>query len=442
MGLFLKIRVKHSKKKITFFIDVEEEDNLNPSPKVSLSKRNFSFKLPKGLSSKNIHPDHLALISILVCHPFIGKRIEFPKPISKKFFEATNVISRYVVENIDEDLEPWAPLADSRPALAFSGGADSTAALALMPENTVPVFLDRPLPLFRISKYDKNAPHVACEKLSELGYDVYKIKADLEYVRKPVGFPVDVANAAPAIILANHMQFDAIAFGTIMESAFGVGHPNYRNYPKGSHYRMWGTLFAAAGLPLLQVVSGVSEVGTSIINRDSSFGHIAHSCMRGKWMNPCRNCWKCFRKLVLDSVANNKKISQKKLNELFKIREAKYHLSQFPIKHENVLIYSTSKYVELFELDIEGNESMMSLLTKRVRGDVLEVDWMEKYFPVMFDIIPEKYRDGLKIKLEKYLQPMTKKEQEIVLNWNLNTMLNDEYYQELNSSFCKKLNSH
>ena len=117
-------------------------------------------------------------------------------------------------------------------------------------------------------------------------------------------------------------------------------------------------------------------------------------------------------------------------------------MSQFPIKHENVLTYSTSKYVELFELDIEGNESMMSLLTKRVRGDILEVDWMEKYFPVMFDIIPEKYRDGLKIKLEKYLQPMTKKEQEIVLNWNLNTMLNDEYYQELNSSFCKKLNSH
>ena len=437
----MKIKVKHSKKEITFFIEAEKEDNLNPSPKVSISKRNFSFKLPKGVYSKNIHPDHLALISILVCHPFIGKRIVFPKPVSKKFFEATNVISRYVVENIDETLEPWSSLTNSRPALAFSGGADSTAALALMPENTVPVFLDRPLPLIRTSKYDKNAPYVACEKLSELGYEVYKIESDLEYVRNPVGFPVDVANAAPAIILANHMQFDAIAFGTILESAFGIGHPNYRNYPKGSHYRMWGTLFAAAGLPLLQVVSGVSEVGTSIINRDSSFGHIAHSCMRGKWMNPCRNCWKCFRKLILDSVINNKKIHKEELNELFKIKEAKYHLSHFPIKHENVLTYSTSKYIQLFELDI-GNESMMSLLTKRVRGNILEVDWMEKYFPMMLEIIPEKYREGIKIKLEKYLQPMTKKEQEIVLNWDLNTMLNDEYYQELNSIFCEKLNSH
>ena len=158
-------------------------------------------------------------------------------------------------------------------------------------------------------------------------------------------------------------------------------------------------------------------------------------------MNPCRNCWKCFRKLILDSVINNKKIPKEELNELFKIKEAKYHLSHFPIKHENVLTYSTSKYVELFELDV-GNESMMSLLTKRVRGNILEVDWMEKYFPMMLEIIPEKYREGIKIKLEKYLQPMTKKEQEIVLNWDLNTMLNDEYYQELNSTFCEKLNSH
>lgn len=438
----MKIKVKHSKKEITFFIEVEKEDNLNPSPKVSLSKQHFSFKLPNGVSSKDIHPDHLALVSILVCHPFIGKRIVFPKPVSKKFFEATGVITRYIVENVDETLEPWIPSADSRPALAFSGGADSTAALALMPENTVPVFLDRPLPLIRKSKYDKNAPHVACEKLSEFGYDVYKIEADLEYVRNPVGFPVDVANAAPSIILANHMEFDAIAFGTIMESAFGIGHPNYRNYPRGSHYRMWGTLFAAVGLPLLQVVSGVSEVGTSIINRDSAFGHIAHSCMRGKWMNPCRNCWKCFRKLVLDSVINNKKIPDEELNNLFKIKEAKYHLSHFPIKHENVLTYSTSKYVDLFELEIEENENMMSLLTKRVRGDVLEVDWMEKYFPVMFEIIPEKYREGVKIKLEKYLQPMTKKEQGFVLNWNLEPMLNDEYYQKLNTNFSNMLKIH
>ena len=155
-------------------------------------------------------------------------------------------------------------------------------------------------------------------------------------------------------------------------------------------------------------------------------------------MDPCRNCWKCFRKLLLDSVVNNEKMAEKELDELFKIKEAQRFLSSFPIKHENVLTYSTSKYLELFELDIDNN-SMISTLTKRVRGDVLEVDWMEKYFPMMFDLIPEKYREDIKIKLEKYLQPMSKEEQDFVLKWNLESMLNDEHYQNLNTKFSKRL---
>ena len=429
---------KAEKAEVTFHIEMEEDDKINPSPKYSLSKRKFTFTLPDEVSFKEIHPDHLALVSLLVCHPFIGRRIVFPKPVSKQFMDANNIVTRYIVENYDENVSPWVPPNDSRPALAFSGGADSTAALALMPATTAAIFLDRPIPKFKRTLYDKEAVHIACEKLTEIGYDVMKIESDLEYVREPVGFPVDVANAAPAILLANHMEFDAIAFGTIMESAFGTGHNKYRNYPTGFHFSHLGGLFTAAGLPFLQVVSGVSEVGTAIINRDSFIGEIAHSCMRGKWMNPCKNCWKCFRKLLLDSVVNNEKISEDELNDLFKIKEAKRFLSTFPIKHENVLTYTTSKYLQLFGLDLE-DDSMMSLFTKRVRGDLAEVDWMEKYFPMMLETIPDKYRGGLKDKLEKYLLPMDEKEQELVLNWDMNPMLEDKYYQDLNITFCKKI---
>ena len=58
------------------------------------SQRNYIQKI-------HFHPDHLALISILVCHPFIGKRIVFPSNQKDKncfFSKTTNVIlSRYVV---------------------------------------------------------------------------------------------------------------------------------------------------------------------------------------------------------------------------------------------------------------------------------------------------------------------------------------------------------
>ena len=56
-----------------------------------------------------------------------------------------------------------------------------------------------------------------------MGREVLTIKSDLEYIRNPVGFPVDVANSSPAILIAQKMGFNSIAFGTILESAYGIG---------------------------------------------------------------------------------------------------------------------------------------------------------------------------------------------------------------------------
>ena len=110
-----------------------------------------------------------------------------------------------------------------------------------MPKETVPVFLDRPIN--GRSLYDKDAPYRICSELVEMGYEVLSIKSDLEYLRSPVGFPVDLANSVPAVLLADLASFNSIAFGTIMESAYGIGHSQYRHYPKGNHFRLWSTLF-------------------------------------------------------------------------------------------------------------------------------------------------------------------------------------------------------
>ena len=40
-----------------------------------------------------------------------------------------------------------------------------------------------------------------------------------------------------------------------MESAYGIGSKSHRHYPTGSHNRLWGTLFKAAGIPLNLVVA-------------------------------------------------------------------------------------------------------------------------------------------------------------------------------------------
>ena len=426
----MKVSAAYLEPNLEFSIHLDADDRVSPSEKFSLDRKKFSFELPLEFDYEKVHPDHLGLVSLLVCQPFVGKKLEFPKPVSIQFAEIANKKTRYEITNIDENLEPWKPSLDSRPALAFSGGADSTAALSLLPSDTAPIFLDRPT-LNSRTLYDRDAAHMACKHLMEIGYEVKMILSDLEYVRNPVGFPIDVANAAPAILLAELMEFDTISFGTIMESTYGVGHKKFRDYPNGNHFQYWGGLFSAAGLPFLQVVSGVSEVGTAIINHKSPIGEYAHSCMRGKWKNPCRKCWKCFRKLLLDSAITDTILSDLEYDELFSIPEATRYLSSFPIKHENVLTYITSKYPS----DKLENENMfMDLLKKRVRGDKIETSWMEKYYPPMIEVIPEKYRKGLIEKLNRFLIPMSNEEQKIVEEWDMGSMIEDDYYIKLHNT--------
>ena len=44
------------------------------------------------------------------------------------------------------------------------------------------------------------------------------IESNLEFIRKPVGFPTDLANSIPAILLSEFLGFDSIGFGTVLES--------------------------------------------------------------------------------------------------------------------------------------------------------------------------------------------------------------------------------
>jgi hypothetical protein len=294
-----------------------------------------------------------------------------------------------------------------------------------MPSDTVPVFLDRPIS--GRSLYDKDAPYKICSELIELGFEVHSVKSDLEYLRSPIGFPVDLANSVPAVLLADLASFNSIAFGTIMESAYGIGHREYRHYPEGNHFRLWGSLFEAAGIPLNLPVAGISEVGTSIICSGTEIGKLSQSCIRGKWKKPCRNCWKCFRKTLLDLTVKGEKLDGNTLDELFSIKEAILHLSQFPIKHENVLTYISSKY--------DGEHGKMISLKNRVRGNLHSLDWIERWNPESEKLIIEQYRESTVKKITSLLQTMDAFEINEMKSWDMSDILNSDNYKSLHSDF-------
>ena len=416
-GDLVKVKMVSEVGKLILHFELEEIDKPKPSENFQMGSNIVTTILPDDLDINSIHPDLLGLSCILICEPFIGKEITLPKPVSKKFFEGhSKVTSRYKIKNVDENLIPRRVKDNFSPGLAFSGGVDSTAALSIMPHSTIPVFMDRPLT--GSSLYNKDAAYRSCLEVSRLGYDMKIIESDLEYVRDPVGFPVDVANSVPAILMADYLKLDSIAFGTIMEATYGVGHKKYRDYPNGNHYTHVGGMFAAAGIPFNLPVAGISEVGTSIIVEKSPLGFIAQSCIRGSWGSPCKNCWKCFRKIILDSAIQDVECDEDLIKNIFRNNEALRFVSGIPIKHENVLTWATNK--------LEIDNELFSLLKKRVRGDTHSFPWMNKWFPDSEIVLHEKYRDEIKQNIARYLETMTEEECEYLREWSMEDMINSK----------------
>ena len=89
-----------------------------------------------------------------------------------------------------------------------------------------------------------------------------------------------------------------------------------------------GWTFQRCRIPLNLVVAGISEVGTSKINARHPFGSISQSCIRGEEEDP-KNCWKCFRKILLDKIIREEEIEDSLLDELFSIKEAKHFSEVF-----------------------------------------------------------------------------------------------------------------
>ena len=305
---------------------LDEEDG-RYTDVISMVENKFTTQLPKGVTIDDVHPHQLALVALLVCHPFTQQKISIPWGVSERFAESCSKISKYKVEFEHTNVQAY-NASNGRPALAFSGGADSTASLLVMPENTLSVFMDRPLKR-KASMYNKSAAYATIKHAQQEGFEVMKLQCDVEYVRQPLGFlqiwsrQFQSYASQPATTLTpwllellwnQHTELDTKKQETNDFSSLSI----------------LGRMFAAAGIPLYLPVSGVSEVGTSIIVHATSFYDYTRSCIRGEWPKSCEQCWKCFRKNMLDAKIGGKTISENYLLSGLMIPEVQKKMRHFP----------------------------------------------------------------------------------------------------------------
>tara|TARA_B100000575_G_scaffold134995_1_gene107607 strand:+ start:1227 stop:2480 length:1254 start_codon:yes stop_codon:yes gene_type:complete len=399
----LQVECKMEQGKISFHFEFDEGEPKKSSS--MMAKRQFYAQLPGKLSLQDIHPDHLALAAFLVVRPWLKKSIRFSWGVSKRFVESL-VSQKFHAGPVDPTIAPYSSENGKYVGLAFSGGVDSTAALSVLPDTTIPVFLDRPY--FENSLYKKEAAIQTCHKLIKLGYNCQMIECDLEFLRQPIGFPTDLSNAVPAILLAQHLSLFTISFGTVFESLYGLGRLIYKDYEKSSHKKSWWNVFEAAGIPISFPVGGVSEVGTELICSKSFIGNFAQSCIRGDISLPCFNCWKCFRKTTVRKSLKLEGENATVLSSLLSSKEVKMKLSKLPISHENVLLYAFSRLnFENYPLNFQKRFDFED-----------DLSYLEGHYSPAIDYVHPRIREQVESKVLSFLRKMSIDEEKNAQSWN------------------------
>jgi hypothetical protein len=373
----------------------------------------------------------MALATILMVYPFTKSKIELPVGVSQAFHDQFKIASNKEVLPVDPDLQPRKAPANAIPALAYSGGVDSTAALTLLPQHTCSIFVDRMIPPNNKTLYKKEAAYFACESLRKMGRHVYIVKTDFEYIRSPAGFAVEMSSAIPALLLSDYLSLDSIAMATTLEDNTFLEFPAF--FAKRLYFTKWDNIFTTVDIPLNKVTWGISEVGNYTIVMKSPYHSFTQPCIRGNVHKPCMNCYKCFRKILLEMTLLKKEIDDQYLNRLFKIREARINLMKFPMANENVITYITAHY--------HGNHHLMNLLKKKTRGNLLKVSWMEQWYSPSREDLAPKYRNLIVSNIKKYLKVMSKKDEKILRTWNTEEAVSSTNHLEFHNEFVTVLNN-
>lgn len=307
-------------------------------------------------------------------------------------------------------LEGWLPSrkAGWRPGLAFSGGIDSAAALALMPSSTVLIYNERTGIKGKLNH--TNALRFFEELKSSEQREVIRIKSNHESIRmhdgKMPGFSTDYACAVQVILLADYFGLDSIGTGMPLENTYLWHGYKYRDFSKSWFWRHHGKLFSDVGLALYQPVAGCSEIINMKICEEKGWLGWAQSCLRSNIPGEvCGKCWKCFRKNSLLGVPYTLK------------GEIETFLSKRPLKQAASTLYSMQKG-GLSKEGIEVNDlfdDLKPLLEK-------DLTFLEKHYPPALELIPMRYRNFTIGVLSTFVDAMTKQ--------NINLLKQIDFYPD------------
>lgn len=322
------------------------------------------WKMPENYSFEDSHPDLFKLAEFVLLYPLEPNILDGWKPTRKPGF---------------------------RPGLAFSGGIDSTAAMELLPEQTVLFYHKREG--FN-SKLDHSNAIRFIDQLNKChNKRVIVVESNHEVIRtlsenKSPGFMTDYACAVHVILLADLFSLDSLATGMPLENSYLWHGQKFRQFNESWFWKKHAPLFESVGLPILQPVMGCSEIINQKIVKKAGYIDFAQSCLRSSSELPCGSCWKCFRKNSLNG------------SDIILSNEIDTFLSKPKLKMAASTLYTIQQLrgkTPLFDKIVETYPTVSRHIDE-------DVSFLEQHYSPSLDLIPEKYRNYVRQKIELYVE--------------------------------------
>jgi len=315
------------------------------------------WDMPEEFSLGSTHPDLLRLTSEILLYPWHKS--------TRKPLEGTRKVG-------------------SIPALAFSAGTDSTAAALIMPKNTILGYHRRN---FESILDHRNADRLLKHMEIERGQFVVDVSSNHELIRtyhfKQTGFSSDFACATHLILLADHFNIGALAFGMPLDNTWLEKGRKFREFTQTQYFKYWTERFLAAGIELFFPIAGLSEAGAMKICQNEEIIPFLNSCLRGDGKNGCGKCWKCFLK-------------NGPLGRSFdiKAKEVQIYLQRRPLPTTTHALWA------LQQLNLESEVPELS--------DYLETDlsWWTSFYPPAKQILPQRWGEEIWQNILLHLSPM------------------------------------
>ena len=372
----------------------------------------------------DLHPDLLALSALLVCGQLKVEQLHLPALPGPEMIKVAR--ERFGVEMQGSEPEFDPRTSGRNPGLAFSGGVDSCAALLLMPQDTVSVFMHR----FSLGQpprtaYNASAALRSVQALQSGARKAASLRCNVETIRSPVGFPVDWSNALPLVVNADTLELSSISFGTVLESASSLGKLRFSDLSSRTIYSRWAPAFGAAGLSMSLPVASLSEVLTSKIVREEGEFMFPQSCVRGTPGEPCKRCFKCFRKSLTEWALGGPPMTSDEISAAVTSKEVSMRLRQVPIHHEIGFAWAME--------NIETENAVLKALQERSNAFELACGGLgfveHPYWPNLDEYVPANLRGEV---LAATMNSFGGREPGMfhqVEEWDVQPILDSELYQ-------------